>query len=177
MAIAFRNELTPDAAAAVVQAIAAGEYAQSAAGKARITVNTLRKWIQRGENAALQVENGEEIASADEPYIQFFFDLMEAESVAESEAVGEVRDAGRRGNWIASMTFLERRHGNRWKRRDGVEHTGANGGPIKVENLDNSKVAIAELLTVLADAGVLTKGIEGIQIPAQAGPDGSPAAS
>lgn len=44
------------------------------------------------------------------------------------------------GQWQASMTFLERRFPDRWKRTERQENTGANGGAIEVSWWDGVKM-------------------------------------
>lgn len=162
----FRS-FTEETKAVILAAIRNGEFGTSAARKARISEHTLKHWLKLGEDAALRAEEGEELSDQDAEFAKFFLDVYEAEGNDEGEAVGELRTAGRAGNWVASITYLERRHGKRWRKTETTEHVGAGGGPIQTEQLDNSPQKLAELLTVLQNAGVLPQGIKGLPSPPQ----------
>lgn len=150
---------TPERRKTIVEAIREGNYGQQAASAARVSTHALRAWLHKGEVAALKLEEGEDLEPDEAEFAQFFYDCMEADAEAESAAVREVRQAGESGNWIASMTYLERRHPERWKRRDAVEHTGPGGGPMKVE-IDNSPAKLAEVMAVLLEAGFAPEGLK-----------------
>jgi transposase-like protein len=164
----FRS-FTPEVRKIIIKAVGEGEYITSACRKARIGELTLRHWLTLGEASHKLVEEaaikGEEVELSDKEveFMQFYLDVYEAEGKNESDAVGELRRAGREDqNWVASITFLERRHGQRWKKREQTEHVGPGGGPIQHEEIDNSASKLAEVLTVLQDAGILPHGIKGL---------------
>lgn len=168
----FRS-FTPEVRKIILKAVADGEYMTSACRKARIGELTLRHWLTLGDNAhklieeaAIKGEPAPELTDQEVEFMQFYLDVYEAEGKNEGTAVDELRQAGRDGNWVASITFLERRHGQRWKKREQTEHVGPGGGPIQTEQIDNSAGKLAEVLTVLQDAGILPHGIKGLPEPA-----------
>ena len=162
----FRS-FTPEVKRVILAAIKAGEFGTSAARKARISERTLAHWLKLGEDALERKAEGEKLDAQDEEFAEFYLDVYAAEGEEEATVVKEVRDAGRAGNWVASMTFLERRFGRRWRKTETTEIVGAGGGPVQIE-IDNSDAKIAEVLEVLQAAGVLPEGIKGLPAAATA---------
>jgi hypothetical protein len=97
-----RGTLTPEIADEVVTLVRAGNYFAVAAEAVGVHRETLRRWLKKGEDA----DEG------------LYFELVErvrqAEALAEVDAVAVVREGGKA--WIANMTYLERRHPDRWRR-------------------------------------------------------------
>lgn len=92
-------------------AIAKGNYAVTACGLCGIDVHSLMDWVHLGEQDVL--------LGRENLYTQLVSSLKEAEAKAESEIVDVVRNSAKEDkNWIAGMTFLERRHPDRWGRRE-----------------------------------------------------------
>ncbi len=102
----------PDLVQAFLESVAEGNYIECAAQEAGLSKVTVYNWIKRGEDG-------------EEPFTAFVNALKRAEAQAEREAVKNVRRAGREDNrfWAAEMTYLERRHPDRWARRS--EDSGA----------------------------------------------------
>ena len=113
-------KLTPELQARVVLLIRAGNYVVTACGASGISDASYWAWKVRGE-------------SGEEPYASFLDAVKRAEEEAESALVATVRRAGE-SQWQAAMTLLERRHPDRWGRRERqqIEHSGPGGGPIIV---------------------------------------------
>ncbi len=103
--IGRQTKLTPEVRERVVSAIRAGNYARVAAGYAGIGERTFYQWLQRGR------EEGTGI------YAQFLHAVKGAERESEVRAVAMVQKA-MADNWQAAMTYLERKHPDRWGRRD-----------------------------------------------------------
>ena len=107
------TKLTPEVQTKIVQAIAGGNYKEIAAEWAGIAPDTLSRWLSR----------------AREPYLTFRRAVLEAERVAEIRCVALIMKGAaedpKHAEWL-----LERKHHERWGRRDRHEVTGANGGPI-----------------------------------------------
>jgi len=96
------TSLTPEVAEIIVDAMRAGNYAETAACLAGISVATLRNWLRDGRRNL-------------SPELAEF-----ARSVAQARAIAEVRDLekiGRDPSWQAAAWRLERRHPKRWGRR------------------------------------------------------------
>ena len=129
--------------------IARGNYIKTACKACGISDETYQAWKRRAK-AALESKEGPQ--PDDEIYIKFFNAITDAEVQAETVRIGRIEEAGIGGKlikvvertlrdgtvtreeyyskpeWQADMTVLERRHPDRWGRRQ--ELTGKGGGPI-----------------------------------------------
>lgn len=79
-----------------------GNYISTACSCANISKKTFYNWVARAKAGEI-------------PYLRFIHSLKRAESDAEADAVAKIKVAGKR-DWVALMTFLERRHSLRWGR-------------------------------------------------------------
>lgn len=99
----------PQAVVILLTALRDGLHYEPACRLAGVSYEAFRVWCRRGEDEA---EDG--------PYATFACAVKLAEAEAEAESVRYVRAAQRDPRfWAAGMTFLERRHPDRWKRQDG----------------------------------------------------------
>jgi len=105
----------------ICKAIANGSTYAEAAESAGVTYNTFLNWKQRGEKA----NSGR--------LFEFFQSLKKAEDQSEAELLSRIVDAGRDPkHWQANAWILERRMPDRWGRKDRMEMTGKDGGPVAV---------------------------------------------
>jgi len=90
----------------ILRYIGQGNYLETACLAAGIDRNTLHNWRQAAKDGNLAA-------------IAFIRSLEKAEALAELDAVEDVRKAGKAGPqfWAASATRLERRHPDRWGKR------------------------------------------------------------
>jgi len=115
------TKLTAEVQEKIVQAIRAGNYAEIAAGYAGIGTTTFYRWMQQGwEQASGRCREFREAVKA-------------AEREAEVRAVAIVQQH-MPSKWQAAMTYLERKFPERWSRREKLEHSGPEGGPVEVEH-------------------------------------------
>lgn len=109
------SKLTPEVKERLLQAIRAGNYYDTACAYASIDYSTFRRWITRGEKARSGM------------YHDFCEAVKKAEYEAEARLVAQWQQH-MPGDWKAIATFLERRHPDKWGRRDRVkaevEHSG-----------------------------------------------------
>lgn len=105
--MAAPTKCTPERINQISQAVAAGAYAKSAAAMAGITERTYYNWIDWGRREQ-------------EPYFTFYKAMQEAEAQAEVANIAIVRSAAQDGTWQAAAWYLERKHPERWGRRDRV---------------------------------------------------------
>ena len=119
--MARQSKLTPETQEKIVNAIADGNYLETAAALGGVTYTTLWNWMKKGESASSGI------------YLEFFEAVKRAEAEAESLRVSRIDKAGMEGNWQADAWYLERRYPDRWGRRV-QEVTGKNGGPITVKD-------------------------------------------
>jgi hypothetical protein len=89
----------------LLEAVHNGNYIETAAELAGLSKVTVYDWLKRGE-------------ANETPYNVFANALKRATARAEAAEVAKVRNAGNDPRfWAASMTYLERRHPDRWARR------------------------------------------------------------
>jgi hypothetical protein len=106
----------------IVSLVRAGNYPEVAAQAAGVAGRTYYEWMSKGEDGR-------------EPYAQFMQAVKEAQAAAESHAVTIIRKAALDGSWQAAAWFLERSKAERWRRKENVELTGKDGGPLKTEHV------------------------------------------
>jgi len=106
----------------VVDGITAGLPYDTACALAGIHYTTFLNWMKRGEKD----KTGE--------FFKFFEEVKKAEAIAESVHIKNIKDAGKSGVWQADAWMLERRHPEKWGRREQIkqEISGPEGEPLKV---------------------------------------------
>jgi transposase len=102
------TKLTAQVQERIVGMIEAGSYAEPAARAAGISASTFYSWMERGE------------LEEDGIFREFRDAIKRAEAETEVRAVKVVASAMPR-SWQAAMTFLERKHPDRWGRRSRAE--------------------------------------------------------
>jgi transposase len=127
--MARRTKLTPEIQTAVIDALSAGNYLETAAQYAGIHPATLFRWLDRGR-AALESEDDNH---PDKTYGEFCEAVEKARAQSEVRAVALIRKAAMDGTWQAAAWFLERSHPHKWGRQGRVEVTGKGGGPVEVD--------------------------------------------
>ena len=132
---------TREVVAGFSRLMAAGNYFVTACNYLGIDETSAYEWLKAG------AEGRDAPGDWPDAYREFSQSVKRAEAQAEVAAVAEVQMAGKPhaarfdaegnellpGQWQASMTFLERRHRDRWGRGERVELTGANGGPVALD--------------------------------------------
>lgn len=113
--------LTKERQARLLQAVAAGNYVETAARYAGISETTYYRWMQEGGAPGAPAKKRE---------------LWEAVRKAEAEA--EVRgvviiQTAAQTQWQAQAWLLERKYPAKWGRKQQI--TGADGGPIQTEDV------------------------------------------
>jgi hypothetical protein len=111
------DKLTPEVQAKIVNAMAAGNYAETSAQAAGIDPRTFYNWMARGE------------AEKAGKYFQFFRAVKDADARAE---VSDIAVIHMDPSWQARAWVRERRHPAKWGRRDRMEVSGAGGEPFKI---------------------------------------------
>lgn len=95
----------PDTVQVLLEAVNDGNYMETAAELAGLSKQTLYNWLKRGEDGEV-------------PFTALLDALKRGQARAEVAEVAKVRAAGNDPRfWAASMTYLERRHPERWARR------------------------------------------------------------
>lgn len=109
---------------ALLAALRAGNYIDSAAEYAGLGERTVRRYISEGRNidARIAEHNGDTTAAGIKPNDlrkwQVWQAIQSARASAEVEAVSLIRKAARDGTWQAAAWFLERSAPGKWGRRE-----------------------------------------------------------
>ena len=98
-----RPKLTPSRYKRIVSALKTGNFVTVAAAYGGIGRTTFYRWMNRGQ------------AEGRGRFYRFYKAVRRALAHAEVHAVGVIRRA-MATNWQAAMTWLERRHPQRWRR-------------------------------------------------------------
>jgi len=156
------SKLTPELQQKLVDAIRTGNYYSAACAYAGVSYKVFRDWMIRGEAQ----ESGK--------YCDFRKAITRAESEAEVRTVALWQKAIPE-DWRAAQMFLERRHPDRWGKREKVEH----GGGVSIDHgiaPDEFNAVLAALgydpLGGVASAG--TDEVGGGNSTPTADPDGEP---
>ena len=99
---------------AISTAIRKGNYMITACQLAGIDASTMFHWHKQGQD---DIDNG-----LDTIYTRLIISVKRAEAEAEQRLVEVVREAAEvKRDWLPAMTFLERRHPDRWGRKDRTQ--------------------------------------------------------
>jgi len=132
----------------ICQALKAGAFIECAVAHAGVPKKSYYDWMSkaaRGKGSHLE--------------------RLLSDSVKQALADGElmhvlnIAQAAKSGAWQASAWMLERKFPNRWGRRIGLEHTGAGGGPIQLEERRRTVVAIMADPKLTAAAALLAESV------------------
>ena len=129
--MARQSKRSPERRDALLNALRLGNTRRNAAAYAEISHETFYNWL------------------ADD--VTFRDAVEKAEADAEARFVGQVAKAAADGTWQAAAWWLERRRADDYRRRDGVELTGKNGGAIETRTLtegmdDHERATLRDLI-------------------------------
>jgi hypothetical protein len=126
--------MTPDRIDRLCDVIAAGNYTKVACQIIGIAESTFHIWKSRGKKHQKE--------GKDSVYRDFWIAIQKAE--AEREAAW-VRSIDQDPSWQSKAWLLERRHPERWRKREHVEHSG------EVTNRNEQHIHVTEELVGDAD--------------------------
>ena len=115
----------------ICRAVRAGNYPAVAARVAGISESTYYRWMEQGRSEPKG------------PHHAFYEAIKKAQAESEAHAVAILRSE-MKGDWRAAVALLERRHSERWRRRERHEHTIEDERPV----LDLSQLTDRELKTL-----------------------------
>ena len=115
--------------------VKSGNYAVIVCQYLGIHESTYYDWINRGKD---DEQSGERTL-----YSEFSKAIKSAEAEAEVRNVAIIQKAAK-DTWQAAAWYLERKHKSRWSAMHQMEHSGKDGGAIKVE-YDLDKLSVKEL--------------------------------
>jgi len=110
--------LTTELIDRICLAIRAGNYAKVACEMVGIGESTYYHWLELAEKP-----------NAKPIYRELLESIKRAEAEAEVQSVALIKQAAQEGKWQAATWYLERKHNDRWGRKDTLTQqiTGANG--------------------------------------------------
>jgi transposase len=126
--------LTPELQDQIVELIRLGNYAQDAAGACGISEATYYNWLDRGKVEAerLKLSENSKPKAEEKPFLEFLEAVEKARREATARNVAVIQKAAIGGTWQAAAWWLERTRQNTFGRKERVEHTGAEGGDMKI---------------------------------------------
>lgn len=127
-----RTLLTDEVQERIVTAVRGGNYLDDAARYGGVTDRTVLNWMQKGREALAEVDGEDDLVAPEmEIYVRFFRAIEKARSDAVVRNLTLVQRAAE-DNWQAAAWYLERTNPRKWGRRDTLEVTGEDGGPVQV---------------------------------------------
>jgi hypothetical protein len=120
--VARPTKLTPEVQERIATALRAGNYRKASALSAGISEPTFHRWMKLGERAKSGIHH------------DFYEAVLRAEADAEVHAVAVIRRAMTK-DWRAAGYYLERRHPDRWRRRESIENEGTQRLVVRTEHL------------------------------------------
>lgn len=162
------SKLTAALSDTIIREVLDGAYIEVAAQAAGVNVTTLYRWLRRADEAeAVALEHITDPAAGldavynhaapeDWPYLDFRHALKSAEAAAELATMRELRAvAAAGGKWQAFGYLLERRHPDRWRRRESADVTFGGEVVKRVEVIAPDDHERAAVLARLNQAGAL----------------------
>jgi len=130
------SRLTPKLHRTIVGLIRNGNYEIAACRAVGVAGSTYGLWKKRGreDREKAQAKGIDVLEISDEEkstYWNFLDDIQRALGEAEVKFQHIISEAALK-SWQAAAWMLERKYPDRWGRRDRMEHTGRDGGPIEV---------------------------------------------
>ena len=128
------TKLTLDTQSKIEQAIRMGATYELAAQYGGIAYNTFNEWRKRGLAEIERVDGNAraKIRAEERPFVEFYEAIQKAEGDAAVGWLAKIEKAANDGSWQAAAWKLERRYPENYN-RNRTEHTGADGGAVKVE--------------------------------------------
>lgn len=162
----------PRVHANIMQALRSGTSMAAAARHARVAVRSLFEWRSRGEQAAALEDNGVEVPASEQPYLQMFRDMEQAQAQA-AVRVSALAHQHAESDPTTARWLLERLDRTLYRLENRVEVSGRDGAPVQVQAahvhavLDTSDQEKADaFLQALAEAGTLDVPQDGRELGA-----------
>jgi len=113
------SSLSPEVHQAVITAVQAGNYLDTAAAFAGVSRDSLHEWARRGARERRRIDRGEPPRLEETPYLEFSDALKRALAQAEVADVAQIAKASTE-HWQAAAWMLERKFPQRWGRHATV---------------------------------------------------------
>lgn len=136
------TKFTPEVRARIIDALADGNYIETACALADVTYRCFREWVKQGQ------------AEGEGEFFQFSQDVTRAMADAEAKSIAMVRTHSA-DDWRAAAWILERRHPDRWAntQRVKLEVEKEIRGVLDALEAKMSPTAYDELVNALASMG------------------------
>ncbi|MFF4188127.1 hypothetical protein ACFYZ9_33525 [Streptomyces sp. NPDC001691] len=173
--------LTPEVESRLIEASRMGLAVDIAARNAGISRHTFHRWMRLGRDELLDRDAGAEPDPQNDVFVEFYEQVEEARANAAFQAAFDIRRSSRGGivtkethrtydphtgkvveetvidktppEWRAAAWYLERQHRSQYGKEAHVEVelTGADGGPVRIENKGAAALAtrVSETLYAL----------------------------
>lgn len=126
--------LTPERHKVICDAIADGATREVAAAAAGVGESTLYQWLKKGRDGL-------------EPYVEFAEAIEKADAEGELSNIRTIKSASA-STWQAAAWLLERKHPERWGRRDRMDVTQMNLTPDDAPDEDAKASLVEEYFRV-----------------------------
>ena len=139
---------TPDSTNRIAQGIQLGATYEMAANYGGVSYDSFLNWMKRGKaeierRQSSRVQEDTARWQREQTYVQFFEAIKKAESVGIMGWLAKIEKAANDGQWQAAAWKLERRYPETYARQR-IEHTGADGGNINIEYVNDWRKTEAE---------------------------------
>jgi len=139
---------------AICDIVSKGNYYVTACNICGVTPQTFYNWMQQAEKDETDGKTEENSL-----FLKFLYSVKRAEAIAESKLVDVVRESAEvKREWLPAMTFLERRHPDRWGRKDRNTVTIDEHKTITITHVEVIKPADYVGQIVEGEARELTEG-------------------
>jgi hypothetical protein len=135
-----KTKLTPELLDRLSQALAAGNYVETACAYAGISHSVFYHWLMEAKKP-----------DAKKIYLEFLDTIERARAAAEIRNLSIVQNAAsgdpekdKDPDWRAATWFLERAYPKKWGRHERLELSGTDGAPINVAI--DTKQALLEII-------------------------------
>lgn len=145
----FNSILTEKVAAKIIGYVLEGNYPKVACQAVGISYRGFQYWKARADE--FSDTPLEDIPESERMFVDLFHTMAIAEAQAEIGLLRKVAE-GKFG-WQAAMTILERRHPERWRRRDVIEHEGGDPSrPVRMIEVPSDQKRAQDVAQILAQA-------------------------
>lgn len=127
-------QLTAEVQDEICECLREGNYLEVAAVLGGASKSSVYSWLKEGHKARRLREKGKELTALQRRCELFLDAIKRAEADAERDAL-RVVTAASMSHWQAMAWRLERRHPDRWGRRQAIEHSSPPDKPVRVQRI------------------------------------------
>lgn len=146
-----RPIISKEVADTIAGYIKIGVFVDEACGAAGISRASYYNWMERGRAERERMRMLGDVVPREEEkdYVDFLDIVEKAYDEATLRNMAVVAKASERGDWRAATWWLEQARPHKYGKRERIEHTGADGGAVKVEvHMGDLEEKIAKVLAI-----------------------------